>query len=67
MSAAGTVRFFVDPKCKHLIESFEKVIYKPGSRDVDKKAGVEHSADAVGYSIHRKFPIKKRKVLGGSR
>ncbi|PHM52410.1 terminase [Xenorhabdus hominickii] len=67
MSAAGTVRLYIDPKCKYLIESFEKVIYKPGSRDVDKAAGVEHSADAIGYPIHRRFPVKERIILGGSR
>lgn len=66
-SAAGEVRMYIDPKCKHLIESLEKVIYKPGSRDIDKKAGVEHSADALGYPIHRKYPVKKRVIVGGSR
>ncbi|PHM69480.1 phage terminase large subunit [Xenorhabdus sp. KJ12.1] len=67
MSAAGTVRLYIDPKCKHLIESFEKVIYKPGSRDIDKAASIEHSTDAIGYPIHRRFPVKERTILGGSR
>ncbi len=36
MSASGETRLYIDPKCKHLIDSLEKVIYKPGSRDMDK-------------------------------
>ena len=49
MSASGETRLYIDPKCKHLIDSLEKVIYKPGSRDMDKTGGIEHSADALGY------------------
>jgi hypothetical protein len=41
------------------------VIYKPGSRDIDKTGNVEHSADALGYPIHRRFPVKTRVILGG--
>lgn len=29
MSASGDIRLYIDPKCKHLIDSLEKVIYKP--------------------------------------
>ena len=28
LTASGDVRLYIDPKCKHLIESLEKVIYK---------------------------------------
>jgi hypothetical protein len=42
------------------------VIYKPGSRDIDKTGNVEHSADALGYPVHR-FPVKTRVIVGGSR
>lgn len=67
MTAAGDIRLFIDPKCKHLIDSLEKVIYKPGTRDIDKDAGVEHSTDAIGYPIHRRYPVKARSIFGGSR
>ncbi len=40
MSASGETRLYIDPKCKHLIDSLEKVIYKPGSRDMDKSGGL---------------------------
>lgn len=58
-AADGTIRMRIDEKCKHLINSFEQTIYKPGSRDVDKAAGVEHSADAAGYAIELEFPVRK--------
>ncbi|HCK0860414.1 TPA: terminase, partial [Escherichia coli] len=29
MTASGDIRLYIDPKCKHLIDSLEKVIYKP--------------------------------------
>lgn len=67
MTASGEVRLYIDPKCKHLIESLEKVIYKPGSRDIDKTGNVEHSADALGYPVHRRYPVKNRVIVGGSR
>ncbi|MCJ8600998.1 phage terminase large subunit [Klebsiella pneumoniae] len=67
MTASGEIRLYIDPKCKHLIDSLEKVIYKPGTRDIDKSAGVEHSTDAIGYPIHRRYPVKSRTIFGGSR
>lgn len=61
LSATGDIRMYVDPKCTHLIESLEKTVYKPGTREIDKKASNEHSTDALGYPIHRRFPIKVRR------
>ncbi|HGU9300387.1 TPA: hypothetical protein ACNBQB_005436, partial [Escherichia coli] len=26
-----------------------------------------HSADALGYPVHRRYPVKNRVILGGSR
>lgn len=63
-TADGNVRLRVDEKCKHLINSFEQTIYKPGCRDVDKSGGVEHSADAIGYAIEYEFPVRKIEIGG---
>jgi hypothetical protein len=63
-SADGQVRLRIDPSCKHFIKSLEQTIYVPGSRDVDKKTGTEHSADAAGYCIDLEFPVR-RLELGG--
>lgn len=63
-SADGSVRLKINPKVKSLIASFEQTIYKPGSRDVDKEAGLEHSADAAGYCIELEFPMRKMETGG---
>lgn len=65
-SADGTVRLYVDPRCKKFIEALEQTLYVPGSREVDKKAGVEHAADAAGYCIEFEYPVRQVKVLGVS-
>ena len=65
-SASGAVRMYVDPRCKKLIEAFEQTLYTPGSREVDKKAGVEHAADAAGYCIEFEFPVRKIEIMGVS-
>lgn len=65
-AADGIVRMKIDSKCKHLITAFEQTIYKPGSRDVDKDAGVEHSADAAGYCIDLEYPVRKVQIGGAS-
>lgn len=65
-AADGTVKMRVDLKCKHFISALEQTIYKPGSRDVDKSSGTEHSADAAGYCIELEFPVRKIEILGVS-
>lgn len=66
-SADGTIRLRINHSCKHLINAFEQTIYKPGSRDVDKDAGVEHAADAAGYCIELEYPVRKVEIGGMSR
>jgi hypothetical protein len=63
-AADGTVRLKIDESCRHLIKSLEQTIYKKGSRDVDKDAGLEHSADSVGYPIEMEYPVRKI-LIGG--
>jgi hypothetical protein len=62
--ANGKVRLRIDEKCRHFINALEQTIYKKGSRDVDKAAGVEHSADAGGYCIELEFPVRKIEIGG---
>lgn len=63
-AADGTVKLRIDESCKHFINSLEQTIYKPGSRDVDKDGGTEHSADAAGYAIEIEFPVRKIEIGG---
>lgn len=51
-------RLFVDPKCKHTIEGFEKQIYKPGTQQPEK-GELDHQMDAVGYCVDGLFPIRR--------
>lgn len=65
-TASGKVLLRIDTSCKHLINSLEQTIFKQGTREVDKKAGTEHSSDALGYMIEFEFPLKKLEIHGVS-
>lgn len=67
MAANGRIRLRVDKRCKKVIESLEQTIYKPGTREVNKKLGNEHMADAVGYPVEFLFPVNKLALIGTSR
>lgn len=57
-NAVGKVRFFVDPSCKHLINDLKTHSYKEGTNDPLKRGDASHMSDALGYFIHKKFPIR---------
>lgn len=65
-TAEGEVRLRVDRSCRKLIESLEQTIYKEGSAEVDKRPGVEHATDALGYFAEFRHPMKKINVIGVS-
>jgi hypothetical protein len=67
MTASGDTRLYISNNCKHLIKSLEQTIYKEGSREVNKKLGTEHMADALGYVTNFRFPVRKRQIFGVSR
>jgi hypothetical protein len=58
-SDSGSIYLYVDPKCKHTIEGFEKQVYKEGTNQPDKNSGLDHMMDAVGYCVDGLFPIKR--------
>jgi hypothetical protein len=66
-AADGRIRLRVNKTCRHVIESLEQTIYLPNSREVNKKMGVEHMADAVGYPIEYLFPVNRVSIIGMSR
>lgn len=59
-NAVGEVRFYVSERCEHLRKDFERVVWKPGTSDIDKTTDkrLTHTSDAAGYYIHDKFPIR---------
>nr|WP_276315676.1 terminase family protein [Ectothiorhodospira shaposhnikovii] len=65
-SGDGQVRLRINHSCRSLIESLEQTIYKPGSRDIDKSGGLEHSTDALGYPVEIEFPLRKIEIAGVS-
>lgn len=62
--ASGNIRIRVNKSCRNIIASLEQTLYKEGSREVDKSAGAEHMADALGYAIELEFPGRKVKIAG---
>ena len=59
LSAAGQVRFLVDPSCRKTRESLEKHTYKPGSSQPDKDSGYDHFSDAIRYYCDYRFPVRR--------
>lgn len=68
-NAKGKRRLFIHPKCKKIIKCLDGLTYKEDTSLPDKKLGLDHMTDALGYLVHMEFPIKKRdlqtlKVVG---
>jgi hypothetical protein len=57
-SSDGVRHLFIDPKCKHTIESLEKFTYKEGTQVPDKN-GYDHMFDAASYCVDYLFPITR--------
>ena len=58
-SAGNQRRFFVDPKCRKLIECFERHNYKAGTTVPDKDSGYDHLTDAARYYFDYVFPVRR--------
>lgn len=59
-NAAGDRRMHVDPRCKNLIRDLEGRYYKPGTRELGDSGDLGHATDALGYVVHKLFPIRVR-------
>lgn len=59
-SADSSIRLYVAPECKNLIESLEKFSFKEGTQ-IPEKNGWDHMFDALSYAIAYMYPIKLRK------
>lgn len=67
LTAAGESRLYISNHCTNIIKSLEQTVYKEGTREVNKKLGTEHMADALGYCISFRFPVAKKQYYGISR
>lgn len=54
----GVNSLFIDPKCKQIIASLERMTYKPNTSIVEKDGELDHMADAVGYLVDFLYPIR---------
>lgn len=61
-NASGVRRLFIHPRCKKLIKCLDGLTYKEGTSQPDKKLGLDHFPDGLGYLIHMEFPLVKRIV-----
>ena len=59
-NAAGLRTLFIDPKCKHTIDSLQRLSYIEGTNTIDKNSGLDHQFDALSYAVDFLFPIKTR-------
>jgi len=59
-SSTGLINMFIDAKCKHLIEDFEKVSWKPGTAMIDKDTDkmLSHISDACGYALEAEMGLR---------
>ncbi len=64
----GTVRFYVSRKCVNMIRDFERVTFKPGTREInkegDKNKRLTHISDGVRYFIGREYPCQTTASVG---
>lgn len=57
-NSKGESSLFVDPKCRQIISSLERMVYKPGTSVIEKDGELDHMADAVGYLVDFLFPLR---------
>ena len=57
--ANGDRHLFVDPRCKHHIESLLKYSYREGTQTPNKDTGLDHQFDALSYGVAYQFPLRR--------
>ena len=72
-SADGICHAFIDPRCRRSIETYERLVFREGSNDVDKNLTyqdsstmtMDHIGDATGYYMFARFgnaPVRRINV-----
>lgn len=57
-NANGQSRLWIHPRCKHLINALEKLVYQEGTSQ-PQKGEWDHACDAIAYLILKHFPIRE--------
>lgn len=58
-NSKGINSLFIANKCKNVIKSLERQIYKEGTVIPDKENGYDHMNDSLGYMIEYLYPIRR--------
>ena len=66
LDAAGTRRIKIHPRCKHLIKSLRTLVYEENTGLPNKKLGVDHHFDALGYLCLMQFNLARPNKIGQS-
>jgi hypothetical protein len=56
-SASGRRRLHIHPRCKNLIKDLNQRGYKENSNEPNDSGDVGHITDALGYIVHRMYPL----------
>jgi hypothetical protein len=57
-NAKGEVNCFITDNCTRLIDDLESRSYKDGSSQPDDSGDIGHMTDALGYFLHKRWPIR---------
>jgi len=60
-STSGEIKLWVDPKCRHTLDSLNKFSYKEGTRTPDKTGMYDGMFDALKYAVWQLFPLQQDK------
>ena len=66
LDAAGTRRIKIHPRCKELIKSLRTLTYEENTGLPNKKLGVDHMFDALGYLCLMRFNLNKSARTGAT-
>ena len=61
-NAKAESRLFISSKCQVLIHCLEGLTYRDGTSEPDKRLGLDHHVDALGYLVHSEFPLVSRRA-----
>lgn len=56
-NAKGDHRLFVSKHCEKLIHCLEGLTYREDTMEPDKRSGLDHLPDSLGYLVHSEFPL----------
>jgi len=59
-NAKGERRLFSSKNCPKLIHCLEGLTYREDTMEPDKRLGLDHLPDSLGYKVHSLFPLVRR-------